>query len=714
MPIQSKRKAAAMSTLVTESEHAAFGGVVRKMSHQSSATGTRMTFTAFIPPAARCSDVPVLYYLSGLTCTDDNFTTKASVAFKAAARRGVMVVAPDTSPRGEGVEEGDSWDIGTGAGFYVDATQAPWSTNYKMYSYVTQELPALVEAELPANELRSVTGHSMGGHGALVAALRNPERYASVSAFAPVCNPCEVPWGQKAFGAYLGGTGGAEWEQYDATKLMAAGAAAEGGFDDILVDVGAADQFLVGDVNQLRPDALAAAAKAAGQKLTLRKHKDMDHSYFFISSFVEEHVDWHADRLVKAAADAVAAKRAVAPASATPTGTSAAGSIEGIPEEFQATQGKPIECRAAVAWGPKQPLKTEIVTVAPPKAGEVRVKVMANALCHTDIYTLDGEDPEGLFPCILGHEAGAIVESVGEGVTSIAPGDHIIPCYTPQCAEPSCIFCQSPKTNLCPTIRSSQGQGVMPDGTSRFSIDGKPIYHFMGCSTFSEYTVLAEISCAKINPAMPFEKASLFGCGVATGLGAVWNTTKVELGNSVAVFGLGAVGLSVIQACKMAGASRIIAVDINPDKFTVASQLGATDFVNPKDHDKPVQQVIVGMTKWGVDVSFDCTGSVDVMRSALECAHRGWGQSCVIGVAGAGKEIATRPFQLVTGRKWVGTAFGGWKSRAAVPQLIDRSLKGEIPVDHYITHLFDGVDKTNDAVDALHSGDCLRAVVRYF
>lgn len=334
---------------------------------------------------------------------------------------------------------------------------------------------------------------------------------------------------------------------------------------------------------------------------------------------------------------------------------------------------------------------------------------------HTDIYTLDGLDPEGLFPSILGHEAGCIVESVGEGVTSVAVGDHVIPCYTPQCNESSCIFCQSPKTNLCPAIRSTQGQGVMPDGTSRFKDkDGNVIYHFMGCSTMSEYTVIAEISAAKINPVAPLEKCCLFGCGVSTGLGAVLNTCKVEPNSSVAVFGLGAVGLAVIQGAKIAGADRIIAVDINPNKFASATALGATDCVDSTKLDRPVQQYISGvLTKWGVDYSFDCTGNVEVMRAALECAHRGWGQSCVIGVAASGHEIQTRPFQLVTGRSWRGTAFGGYKSRAQVPQLVEKHLNGELPIDHFITHVFNGVDGTNAAIDALHSGDCLRAVVHY-
>jgi len=380
------------------------------------------------------------------------------------------------------------------------------------------------------------------------------------------------------------------------------------------------------------------------------------------------------------------------------------------------TVGLPIKCTAMVARAPKVPLVEEIITVMPPKAGEVRVKVITNALCHTDIYTLDGHDPEGLFPCILGHEAGCVVESVGEGVTSVKVGDHIIPCYTPQCCETTCVFCQSPKTNLCPKIRSTQGAGVMPDGTSRFKdSEGKDIFHFMGCSTMSEYTVVAEISCAKINSKADLKKACLFGCGVSTGLGAVWNTCKVETNSTVAVFGVGAVGLAVIQGARMAGASRIIAVDINTDKFGIAKELGATDCVDPTSlGDVSIAKHIAGtMTDWGVDYSFDCTGNVNVMRSALECAHRGWGVSCIIGVAASGHEISTRPFQLVTGRVWKGTAFGGFKSRTDVPKLVERMLTGDLNIDHFITHNFDGVGGTNLAIDALHSGKCLRAVVTY-
>jgi len=375
------------------------------------------------------------------------------------------------------------------------------------------------------------------------------------------------------------------------------------------------------------------------------------------------------------------------------------------------TAGKPIKCKAAVAWEANKPLKVETVEVAAPKAGEVRLKVVANALCHTDVYTLEGHDPEGKFPVILGHEAGCIVESVGEGVTSVKPGDKVIPCYTPECG--TCLFCKSPKTNLCPTIRSTQGQGLMPDATSRFTINGKPIFHFMGCSTFSEYTVVAEISCAKIDDKAPLDVMCLFGCGVSTGFGAVFNTTKVEPGSSVAVFGLGAVGLAVIQAAKMAGAKAIYALDVNPGKFEVAKKLGATECINPKDFNKPIQQVLVEKTKWGIDYTYDCTGNTQVMRAALESAHRGWGKSCVIGVAAAGHEISTRPFQLVTGRWWGGTAFGGYKSRSQVPKLVQQSMKGELPISHYVTHRFKGVDKVNDAIHALHSGDCLRAVVEY-
>ncbi len=370
----------------------------------------------------------------------------------------------------------------------------------------------------------------------------------------------------------------------------------------------------------------------------------------------------------------------------------------------------PIKCKAAVAWAAGEPLSIETVEVAPPKAGEVRVKIVASGVCHTDAFTLSGEDPEGVFPSILGHEGGGIVEAVGEGVTSLKVGDHVIPLYTPECGE--CKFCQSGKTNLCQKIRETQGKGLMPDGTSRFSIDGKPIFHYMGCSTFSEYTVLPEISLAKVNPDAPLEEVCLLGCGVTTGMGAVLNTAKVEPGATVAIFGLGGIGLSAIIGAVMAKAGRILAIDINDDKFELAKQLGATDVINPKEHDKPIQEVIVEMTDGGVDYSFECIGNVDVMRSALECCHKGWGESVIIGVAGAGQEISTRPFQLVTGRVWRGTAFGGVKGRSQLPGIVEQYLNGEIPLKTFITHNMP-IDDVNEAFDLMHEGKSIRSVVHF-
>jgi len=379
--------------------------------------------------------------------------------------------------------------------------------------------------------------------------------------------------------------------------------------------------------------------------------------------------------------------------------------------QLKATNGKSITCKAAVAWEPKTPLDVTDIQIAPPKAGEVRVKVIANALCHTDIYTLDGHDPEGLFPCVLGHEATAIVESVGEGVTSVQTGDVVIPCYTPECKKHECVFCASPKTNLCPTIRGTQGQGYMPDGTSRMSKDGKELFHFMGCSTFAEYAVIAEISAAKIHPGADLYQMCLLGCGVSTGWGAVFNTCKMEPQKTCVVFGLGALGLSVIQAAKAAGASDIVGVDINDSKFELAKTFGANFCLNPLKGSDDGRGELLKRHKWGYDYTFDCTGNVNVMRTALEVAHRGWGESCVIGVAAAGKEISTRPFQLVTGRQWKGTAFGGWKSRTEVPRLVQTVMRGEMKLDPYITHTFQGLEGVNDSIKALHEGDCLRAVV---
>ncbi|MCP1169871.1 S-(hydroxymethyl)glutathione dehydrogenase/class III alcohol dehydrogenase [Limimaricola sp. ASW11-118] len=369
-----------------------------------------------------------------------------------------------------------------------------------------------------------------------------------------------------------------------------------------------------------------------------------------------------------------------------------------------------MTCKAAVAWAAGEPLSIEEIEVAPPKAGEVRVRIIATGVCHTDAFTLSGDDPEGIFPSVLGHEGGGIVESIGEGVTSVAVGDHVIPLYTPECGE--CKFCRSGKTNLCQKIRETQGKGLMPDGTTRFSKDGRSIHHYMGCSTFSEYTVLPEISLAKVNPEAPLEEVCLLGCGVTTGMGAVMNTAKVEEGATVAIFGLGGIGLSAIIGATMAKAGRIIAIDINESKFELARQLGATDCVNPKDHDKPIQEVIVEMTDGGVDYSFECIGNVNVMRSALECCHKGWGESVVIGVAGAGQEISTRPFQLVTGRVWRGSAFGGVKGRSELPDYVERYLAGEFKLSDFITHTMP-LEQINEAFELMHEGKSIRSVIHY-
>jgi S-(hydroxymethyl)glutathione dehydrogenase/alcohol dehydrogenase len=648
-----------ISNLKVINESIIFDGKLTRYSHLSSSTGSEMRFTVYQPPACRSGPVPALYWLSGLECTDENFVQKSG-AFKSASVLGIMIVVCDTSPRGLSLPgEDDSWDFGTGASFYVNATVGPFDKHYRMYDYVSEELPRLIELEFPAMAgVRSIFGHSMGGHGALTIALKNPSKYSSVSAFAPICHPTECAWGRQAFEGYLGSVEAGK--EYDAVGIIKN--LGHQVFPDILIDQGLADKFLS---SQLNLDDFEEACSSVGQKVTVRRHQGYDHGYNFISTFIADHLRYHMKYL---ASNLVSISTAI----------------------DSSTAGKVITCRAAVAWAPNEPLRIETIEVAPPKKGEVRIKVVANALCHTDVYTWSGQDPEGLFPAILGHEAGGVVESVGEGVTSVQVGDHVIPAYTPQCCEPECIFCQSPKTNLCPKIRSTQGRGVMPDGTSRFTCQGKTIYHFMGCSTMSEYTVIAEISCAKITKQLSLAKASLLGCGVSTGLGAVWNTCKVEAGSTVGVFGLGAVGLAVVQAAKMAGAKIIYAIDTNERKFPIAQSLGATDFLNPKklEGGKTVQQAIIEQTTWGLDYTFECIGSVEVMRSALESAHRGWGCSCVVGVAGSGKEISTRPFQLVTGRTWKGTAFGGWKSREAIPKLAERVKNG----DHVLRH-------------ALHPGD---------
>jgi len=368
-----------------------------------------------------------------------------------------------------------------------------------------------------------------------------------------------------------------------------------------------------------------------------------------------------------------------------------------------------MKTRAAVAFGAGKPLEICEVELEGPRAGEVMVELKATGVCHTDAFTLSGDDPEGAFPTILGHEGAGVVVEVGEGVTSVKPGDHVIPLYTPECRE--CDFCLHPRTNLCQAIRETQGQGVMPDGSSRFYLDGKPLLHYMGCSTFGNFTVLPEISVAKIRKDAPFDKVCYIGCGVTTGIGAVVNTAKVEPGSNVVVFGLGGIGLNVIQGARMVGASRIIGVDMNPAKEALGRQFGMTDFVNPKDVDD-ITQHLIAMTGGGVDYSFECIGNVGVMRQALECAHKGWGQSCIIGVAGAGQEISTRPFQLVTGRTWKGTACGGARGRTDVPKIVDWYMEGQINIDDLITHTMP-LEEINTAFDLMHAGESIRSVVMY-
>ncbi|MEQ9641737.1 MAG: S-(hydroxymethyl)glutathione dehydrogenase/class III alcohol dehydrogenase [Alphaproteobacteria bacterium] len=369
-----------------------------------------------------------------------------------------------------------------------------------------------------------------------------------------------------------------------------------------------------------------------------------------------------------------------------------------------------MDVKAAVAHKAGEPLTIETVQLEGPKAGEVLVEIKATGVCHTDEFTLSGADPEGLFPAILGHEGAGVVVDVGPGVTSVAKGDHVIPLYTPECRQ--CKSCLSGKTNLCTAIRATQGQGLMPDGTSRFSMGGSQVFHYMGTSTFANYTVLPEIALAKIRPDAPFDKVCYIGCGVTTGIGAVINTAKVKPGDNVVVFGLGGIGLNVIQGARLAGANKIVGVDINPARKPLAEAFGMTHFVNPKDVEGDLVPYIVDLTDGGADYSFECIGNVEVMRQALECCHRGWGESIIIGVAGAGQEIATRPFQLVTGRVWRGTAFGGAKGRRDVPRIVDWYMDGKINIDDLITHTMPLAD-INKAFDLMHAGESIRSVVLY-
>ena len=370
-----------------------------------------------------------------------------------------------------------------------------------------------------------------------------------------------------------------------------------------------------------------------------------------------------------------------------------------------------MKTRAAVAWEANKPLTIETIEIGGPRAGEVLVEVMATGVCHTDAYTLSGFDSEGKFPAILGHEGAGIVREVGPGVTSVRPGDHVIPLYTPECRQ--CKTCLSQRSNLCTAIRATQGQGLMPDKTTRFSCDGGEIFHYMGCSTFANFTVLPEIAVAKVRSDAPFDKICYIGCGVTTGIGAVIYTAKVWPGANVVVFGLGGIGLNVIQAARMVGADKIIGVDINSNKASIARKFGMTDFVNPSDvgADKVVA-ALIDLTDGGADFSFDATGNVSVMRQALECCHRGWGEAIIIGVAEAGREISTRPFQLVTGRVWKGTAFGGARGRTDVPKIVDWYMEGKINIDDLITHKMP-LDRINDAFDLMHEGSSIRSVVVY-
>jgi len=371
---------------------------------------------------------------------------------------------------------------------------------------------------------------------------------------------------------------------------------------------------------------------------------------------------------------------------------------------------KVMDVRAAVALEAGKPLSIETVQLEGPKAGEVLVEIKATGVCHTDAYTLSGNDPEGLLPAILGHEGAGVVVEVGAGVTSLKPGDHVIPLYTPECRH--CEYCLSRKTNLCQAIRSTQGRGVMPDGSSRFSIDGKPLYHYMGTSTFANYTVLPEISLAKIREDAPFEKVCYIGCGVTTGVGAVINTAKVEPGSNVVVFGLGGIGLNVVQGARMVGANMIVGVDLNPKKKALAEKLGMTHFVNPSEIEGDLVAHLVELTKGGADYSFECIGNVNVMRQALECCHKGWGVSVIIGVAGAGQEISTRPFQLVTGRVWKGSAFGGARGRTDVPKIVDWYMEGKLNIDDLITNVMP-LDRINEAFDLMHNGEGIRTVITF-
>jgi S-(hydroxymethyl)glutathione dehydrogenase/alcohol dehydrogenase len=527
LPTWDEDPTAAMADLKQIDKKRVFDGFLFRYTHTSPTNGgCTMTFAIYIPDGCE-SKTPAIFWLSGLTCTDENFSQKAG-AFQAAAMMKLILVMPDTSPRGDDVpdEEPKTYDFGKGAGFYLNATTEKYKKHYNMYDYVTKELRELVLKEFPIDgSSLGIMGHSMGGHGALTIGLKNPTVYKSVSAFAPITNPMEVPWGKKALPLYLG-PDQESWKQYDATEVVKA---YKGPSIRLLVDQGTADNFLK---EQLDPTAFrrACAGKGSTINLTFRMQEKHDHSYFFMTSFIRDHLLFHA-------AQFTGMLRWCPEPSALPDKCVYADPEGSKPSEFE---GKEIECLAAVAWEAKKPMELLQVKVAPPQKGEVRVKHVAVALCHTDAYTLSGADPEGLFPAILGHEAAGIVESVGEGVTEFLPGDHVVPCYQAYCGD--CKFCARPNINLCTSVRAFTGKGVMAgDGKPRFSYQGKPIYHFMGTSSFSEYGVVHAESIAKVRRDAPLEKICLLGCGIATGWGSVWNTAQVERDATAAVFGLGAV-----------------------------------------------------------------------------------------------------------------------------------------------------------------------------
>ena len=658
--------------LKLEKESFQYGGYLKRYSHMSNTTQGTMHFTIFLPPSVETGPAPTLYWLSGLTSTDENFSVKAGAQAEA-SRLGLVLVMPDTSPRDTGLpDESTAWNIGTGAGFFLNASKSPWSGHYKMYDYILTELPALIESEFRViSGLVSISGFSMGGHGALSLALRNPGKFASVSAFAPICHPVESSIATSAFTAYLG-EDRVEWRACDSTCLVKDGSRFS---CDVLIDQGSSDSFLL--EGSLKLGEFKEACAIAGLPVTINLRDKYEHDYFFVSTFITEHLRFHHRALMKR----------YSPERSVPASTSL-----------------PIRCKAAVAWAPRERLWVEDVEVAVPRKGEVRLKVLAASICHTDIYTLSGADPEGVFPCILGHEAACIVESVGEGVT-LAVGDYVVPSFSPQCH--TCEFCIR-GVNLCSAIRSTQGRGLMSDLTTRFTCNGQPLYHFMGCSTFSEYTVVAEISCARITPKLSPAKACLLSCGISTGLGAVWNSCGVRPGESVVVFGLGPVGLAAVQAAKAVSAHPIIGIDTDVDKFPLAISLGATTCM-------ATGNICDFVGQWGADYTLDCTGDVVAMREALESAHRGGGISCIVGVAGAGEEIRTRPFNLISGRRWIGSSFGGWRLRFDIPKLAERIVDGEIAVDHFVSEVLQGgVHDIAKALDIQRKGSCLRVVVEFY